>query len=228
MPMPAGAAVGNLLLALVVMRPSGTVPSGGFNNDALSVTGSGTWSLLTDQSMSSFGGHAAIYGKHCTGGEGDLKALMTAVEAGGNGAGLGVVLEFANVKFTGDTSYFESLAATNLGSVSGRLFDQDLAAVGGNRLCVNFLLPVNAAGTFASGLPTGETSGKWTQRYTVTSTFPRVAVWTSTDQTVGGGGVTSSPAGGNPFTAIGFALAPCEPAVTPARKFHHYLMLMGA
>ncbi len=216
---------GNFLLATILMRPSGTVPTAGFNDDTLSVTGSGVWSVLTDQALGQvFGGHIALYGKHCTGGEGDLKALMTAVGLGGNCAAYGAMHQFSNVKNPGDTSYFELLSVTGRGSVSGVHYAPNVAAVGGSRLNVNIVGCVNGSGVLVSALPTGETAGKWTRRNYTTGVAPRFAMWTSTDQTVQGGTASAGtgPAGNNPMTIISFALAPCSTVVP---EMHHYLLL---
>lgn len=227
LPMPAAPVIGNFLLAVIMARPSGTDPDAGFSNDAIHVTAANAvWPLLADAHLGEgLGGHISLYGKHVTGGEGDLSALFVAVSTGGNGQAYGVVHEFSGVRKTDGTAYFESLHVTGRGSLSGPIFDADVVAVaGGNRLLVNIIGCVNG-GALASEAPTGESVGKWTRAYKSTgSNNPRVAMWLSNDQSVGGGLATGGPAGNSPFTAMGFALAPCTIGPRPNRM-HHYVMM---
>lgn len=225
--MPASLVVGNYLLATIQFRPSGTVPSSGFNDDAVVVTGSGVWAQLFDAGVGLAGGHVIAFGKHVTGGEGNLSVLVQAVGVGGNGVGVGAVHQFSNVKFTGDTSYFEALHATQIGAVSGALMDAAVQTTGPDRLAVNVIGMLAGAGEAVSVGPTGETGGKWVNQWYSTAGVPNMALWTATMSvagTIDGGAVSSGPAGANRRTAVGFAFAPCGANVS-VPKFHHYLMM---
>lgn len=227
LPMPASLVVGNFLIAAVQFRPSGTTPSSTFNDDTVVVTGSGVWTQLFDSGIGLAGGHVIGFGKHVTGGEGNLSVLVQAVGVGGNGIGIGAVHQFSNVKFTGDTSYFEALHVTEVGAVSGPLTDAAVQTTGPDRLAVNVQGMLAGAGETVSVGPTGETGGKWVNKWYSTGGAPNMALWTATMSvagTIDGGAVTRGPAGVNRRTAVGFAFAPCGANVS-VPKFHHYLMM---